>query len=130
MSPRNILYSALIVACFSPKVKASNNDELKAIGFKVEKGFLLVQFDCKTDVNLLHTVAGILGVKKFQYEIWGDTVNTASRMESAGEVGKVNISQATYDLLKDDPDFTFESRGKIEVKGKGEMEMLFVSLKK
>ena len=70
----------------------------------------------------------IVGVKKFQYDIWGDTVNTASRMESHGQAGKVNISQATYELLKDDPDFTFESRGKIEAKGKGEIEMWFVSL--
>jgi len=72
-------------------------------------------------------VAGIVGVRKFQYDIWGDTVNTASRMESNGEVGKVNISQATYNLLKDDPDFSFESRGKIEAKGKGEIEMYFVT---
>ena len=77
----------------------------------------------------IHTgpvVAGIVGVKKFQYDIWGDTVNTASRIESNGEAGKVNISQATYELLKDDNDFAFESRGKIEAKGKGEMEMYFV----
>jgi class 3 adenylate cyclase len=48
-------------------------------------------------------------------------------MESAGEVGKVNISKATYELLKNDSEFTFESRGKIKAKGKGEMEMHFVS---
>jgi len=51
----------------------------------------------------IHTgpvVAGIVGVKKFQYDIWGDTVSTASRIESNGEVGKVNISQSTYELLK------------------------------
>lgn len=58
----------------------------------------------------------------------GDTVNTASRIESTGEVGQVNISQDTYEFLKSDPDFAFESRGKIEAKGKGEMEMYFVSV--
>lgn len=64
----------------------------------------------------IHTgpvVAGIVGIKKFQNDIWRDTVNTASRMESSGEVGKVNISESTYALLKVDPDFIFESRGKI-----------------
>ena len=60
---------------------------------------------------------------------YGNTVNTANRMESAGEVGKVNISHDTYVLIKDDPQFTFESRGKIEAKGKGELEMYFVSIK-
>jgi class 3 adenylate cyclase len=84
-------------------------------------------FEVRIGVHTGPVVAGIVGVKKFQYDIWGDTVNTASRMESSGQVGKVNISQATYDLLKDDTHFTFESRGKIEAKGKGEMEMYFVS---
>ena len=77
----------------------------------------------------IHTgpvVAGIVGVKKFQYDIWGDTVNTASRMESSGAVGRVNISGSTYDLIKDDPGFVFTSRGKVEAKGKGELEMYFV----
>jgi class 3 adenylate cyclase len=74
-------------------------------------------------------VAGIVGVKKFQYDIWGDAVNTASRMESNSEVGRVNISQDTYELIKDDSYFSFEKRGKIQVKGKGELEMYFVSLK-
>ena len=48
-------------------------------------------------------------------------------MESSGEIGKVNISESTYKLLRDDPDFTFESRGKIQAKGKGEIEMYFVT---
>lgn len=95
---------------------------------KVEKiAQNLPYFEIRIGVHTGPVVAGIVGVKKFQYDIWGDTVNTASRMESNGEVGKVNISQATFELLKDDPDFAFESRGKIEAKGKGEMEMYFVS---
>ncbi|MFT4526099.1 MAG: adenylate cyclase [Bacteroidia bacterium] len=83
-------------------------------------------FEMRVGVHTGPVVAGIVGVKKFQYDIWGDTVNTASRMESSGCVGQVNISQVTYELLKDDTQFTFESRGKIEAKGKGEMEMYFV----
>ena len=71
-------------------------------------------------------VAGIVGAKKFQYDIWGDTVNTASRIESNSQAGKVNISQSTYELLKHIDSFVFQSRGKIQVKGKGEMEMYFV----
>ena len=78
----------------------------------------------------IHTgpvVAGIVGVKKFQYDVWGDTVNTANRMETSGKVGRVNISQSTYEHIREDPDFEFESRGRVEVKGKGEMDMWFVT---
>ena len=77
----------------------------------------------------IHTgpvVAGIVGVKKFQYDVWGDTVNTASRLESTGSAGKVNISQTTYDQIKDDPEFRFEPRGKIQAKGKGSIAMYYV----
>jgi adenylate cyclase len=69
-------------------------------------------------------VAGVIGKNKFAYDIWGDTVNLASRMESSGEAGKVNISGATYQLVKDKFQCTY--RGKIEAKNKGEVEMYFV----
>ena len=83
-------------------------------------------FEMRAGIHTGPVVAGIVGVKKFQYDIWGDTVNTASRMESEGQIGKVNISKNTYELIKDDPQFIFESRGKIKAKGKGEIEMYFV----
>ena len=63
-------------------------------------------------------VSDIVGVKKFQYDIRGDTVNTASRMESSGEVGLVNISEATNELVINEPGLAFTSRGKVEAKGK------------
>mgnify|MGYP000078279922 CR=1 FL=1 len=69
-------------------------------------------------------VAGIVGVKKFAYDIWGDTVNTASRMESSGETGRVNISSSTYALVKDR--YHCVHRGKISAKGKGDIDMYFV----
>ena len=69
-------------------------------------------------------VAGVVGKKKFRYDLFGDTINTASRMESSGEPGKINISGPTYQLVKNDIDC--EYRGEIPAKGKGELEMYFV----
>ena len=87
-------------------------------------------FQMRVGIHTGHVVAGIVGVKKFQYDIWGDAVNTASRMESSGAVGCVNISETTYELIKDEPMFHFESRGKVEAKGKGKIGMYFVELSK
>ncbi len=69
-------------------------------------------------------VAGVVGKKKFAYDLFGDTINTASRIESAGEPGKINISSSTYQLVKNK--FPSLSRGKIFAKGKGELEMYFI----
>lgn len=88
-----------------------------------------LSFEMRLGIHTGPVVAGIVGVKKFQYDVWGDTVNTASRMESNGQVGKVNISQNTYELIKENPDFIFEPRGKIKAKGKGDIDMWFVESK-
>ena len=69
-------------------------------------------------------VSGVVGKHKFAYDIWGDAVNIASRMESSGTVGRVNVSAYTYDLIR--KNFECEYRGKVEAKGKGEVDMYFV----
>ncbi|MFC2117596.1 adenylate/guanylate cyclase domain-containing protein [Bacteroidota bacterium] len=75
-------------------------------------------------INTGPIIAGVVGIKKYAYDIWGDTVNIAARMESSGEVGKVNISESTYKMVKDK--FICHHRGKISAKNKGEIDMYFV----
>jgi class 3 adenylate cyclase len=80
--------------------------------------------DVRIGINSGSVVAGIVGVKKFAYDIWGDTVNVAARMEQNCEAGKINISGTTYELIKDE--FNCIHRGKIEAKNKGMIDMYFV----
>lgn len=82
-------------------------------------------FDVRLGINTGQVVAGVVGTKKFAYDIWGDTVNIAARMESSSLAGKINVSEATYNLIKDH--FECEYRGKLEVKNKGMMRMYFVT---
>ena len=82
-------------------------------------------FEIRIGIHTGPVVAGIVGDKKFAYDIWGDTVNIASRMESSGEPGKINISGSTYALVKDKIHCTH--RGKIKAKNKGEIDMYFVN---
>ena len=81
-------------------------------------------FDIRIGIHSGSVVAGIVGLKKFAYDIWGDTVNTAARMEQNCEAGRINISQTTYELVKDK--FTCEYRGEIDAKGKGQLKMYYV----
>ncbi len=82
-------------------------------------------WDIRIGIHTGTIIAGVVGHKKLSYDIWGDTVNTASRMESSGEPGKINISGTTYEFVKEF--FVCEHRGKMPVKYKGELDMYFVN---
>ena len=83
------------------------------------------RFDMRIGINTGAVVAGVVGIEKFAYDIWGDTVNVASRMQSNSAPGKINISENTYELIKDT--FDCEYRGEVEVKNKGMMKMYYVN---
>jgi len=106
----DVVLAALEIQEFMQQQKSNNHDGLFS--------------ELRIGIHTGPVVAGIVGTKKFAYDIWGDTVNTASRMESTGEAGKVNISGTTYQLIKNN--FTCLPRGKIAAKGKGEVDMYFI----
>ena len=106
----DVAMAALEIQEFMQQQKSHNGDEL----------FI----ELRIGIHTGPVIAGIVGTKKFAYDIWGDTVNIASRMESSGEVGKVNISGTTYQLIKDN--FACEYRGKIAAKNKGDVDMYFI----
>lgn len=111
----NILEAALEIRDFMVRLK-EDRDASGKLAFQIRIG-----------VHSGPLVAGIVGIKKFVYDIWGDTVNIASRMETTSEPGKINVSEDTYNLSKDK--FRFIHRGKVEAKNKGFIEMYYVEKK-
>ena len=110
--PLDVIHAALEMQQFMKQ----RRKERKVLG--------LSYFEMRCGIHTGPVVAGIVGVKKFQYDIWGDTVNVASRMESLGEPGHIHISKNTWALVHDI--MPCKPRGKILVKGKGEMETWFI----
>jgi guanylate cyclase len=82
------------------------------------------EISLRIGINSGPVVAGVVGTHKFAYDLWGDVVNTASRMESEGVPGSIQVTPATYELVRDG--FVCESRGVVSVKGKGDMETYFI----
>ena len=112
-NPVEIILAALEMRTYMNNLKKAS----ELVGMKY--------WDIRIGIHTGTVVAGVVGQKKLSYDIWGDTVNTASRMESSGEAGKINISGTTYEFVKEF--FDCDYRGKMPVKYKGELEMYFVN---
>ncbi len=108
----NVVQAALDMQIFMEQVQQQRKQEGK------------IYFEIRIGIHTGPLVAGIVGLRKFAYDIWGDTVNVAARMEQHGEEGRINITGSTYELVKDK--FACTYRGKIEAKNKGEIDMYFV----
>ena len=89
-----------------------------------------IEWRMRIGVHSGSVIGGTIGLDKFQFDLWGDTVNSAARMESSGEIDRINISQSTYNLIKEDSRFSFMPRGKIKAKNIREINMYFVDVVK
>jgi adenylate cyclase len=112
-SPRPDHARALALMALDMQAAMRSSDEVGHLGLGLRVG-----------INSGPVVAGVIGRKRFLYDLWGDAVNTASRMESHGASGRIQITRATKELLEDE--FVCEPRGTVTVKGKGEMETWYV----
>jgi class 3 adenylate cyclase len=116
---------AYMVAAGIPEYRKDHAEVLVTFALKLQQlASQYNDFKFRIGVNSGPLVAGIIGKKIFTYDLWGDTVNTTSRLESNGEIGKVNISGTTYKLVKDKFNCTY--RGKVPAKNKGEIDMYFI----
>jgi adenylate cyclase len=121
---------AYMVAAGIPKSRPDHAQALASMALdmldvmKTDKDIAPLGLELRVGINSGPVVAGVIGRKRFLYDLWGDAVNTASRMESQGTPGRIQITQATYQLVKDE--FVCESRGSLPVKGKGDMETWYL----
>ena len=111
-SPSDMVKAALEIQDFLLHLKAERQSQG------------LPYFEARCGIHTGPVVAGVVGSKKFAYDIWGDTVNTAARMEESSEAGRVNVSEFTYSLAK--YEYEWQHRGQIAAKNKGSMDMYYV----